>query len=163
MSAALARGCKREDPTDTNDYDVCCATDVQGTPTTSTPVSDAATPPRDGGTTGVDAAKPGLAIGERCTTESQCRSGVCYRPKGTTGFCTTSCSTSFDAACAGAKDNGAHTTAGEYLVCMPFAGGGRCYPGCVQGKQAACTPFGMTCRTSQKDIKNYNVSVCLEL
>ncbi len=177
MQAALARGCQREDSDKATDFDVCCPTTVEGTPKqpedtgTGVPPTDTGAKVDSGSvvdtstdtkTDSTTDTKTGLGIGEKCTSETQCRSGVCYRPKGTTGFCTTSCSTSFDASCSGDSAGGKNSL-GELINCMAFAGGGRCYPGCINGKQASCTPFGMTCRSSQKDIKGYNVDVCLEL
>lgn len=101
-----------------------------------------------------------LGIGEPCSDATKCKSGICYRPGGSPGFCTTSCSTSFDAACSGDSAGGKNSF-GEYIVCMSFAGGGRCYPGCVNSA-TACSHFAGVHCVAGKDIKSYNVKACVE-
>jgi hypothetical protein len=99
-----------------------------------------------------------IGTGDPCTTDTGCKSGICYRPGGTPGFCTAECSQSFDATCAGVSNN--QNLAGEYMYCMPFANGGRCYPGCVTTK--TCTQYAGTVCTDTKDIDAYGGKVCLE-
>lgn len=112
------------------------------------------------GTGGKASSGGGIGIGDPCSTDAACESGTCYRPGGPPGFCTTTCSVSFDAACSGSSPGGQNAS-GEYLYCMPFGSGGRCYPGCVNSP-TVCSKFaGVTC-TSVKDIANYGGKVCLE-
>jgi hypothetical protein len=102
----------------------------------------------------------GIGIGDPCSTDAACESGICYRPGGPPGFCTTTCSVSFDAACSGSSSGGQNAS-GEYVYCMPFGGGGRCFPGCVNSPTVCSKFLGVTC-TSVKDIANYGGKVCTE-
>lgn len=113
------------------------------------------------GTGGKASTGGGIGIGDPCPTDAACESGTCYRPGGPPGFCTTTCSVSFDAACSGSSPGGQNAS-GEYLYCLPFGGsGGRCFPGCVNSPTVCSKFLGVTC-TSVKDIANYGGKVCTE-
>lgn len=79
-------------------------------------------------------------IGDRCSSASQCASGVC----GQLGLCTAQCASSIPD-CNGRYTDGMNVRS-QYNFCVPSSAGTKwCFSGC--STNADCAPFGAQCIT----------------
>lgn len=134
------------------------------------PGSDAFVPPNDAYVSPTDAfVTPTGRYLDRCTTASECTSGLCVPDRGGTHFCSRTCTSDLQCAhehvCAAGTcvpdDTGAACSVGSpetcaLGLCLGSAAGGHCTHGCTS---AAECPAGYAC----SHVAGSSVQVCIDI